>query len=82
MAAPSARAKETVNRTGCLEIYSIKNRKTGKYFPVVIRQIACQTFHILTEHLSNRDVLSWSISGFDPAKPRVWLFNNCGQNGM
>jgi hypothetical protein len=27
-----------------LELYSIKNRRTGKYFPVVIRQIACQTF--------------------------------------
>jgi hypothetical protein len=58
IAAPSAHAKETVNRTGCLKIYSIKNRRTGKYFPVVIRQIACQTFHIFTEHLRNRDVLS------------------------
>jgi hypothetical protein len=58
MAAPSARAKETINRTGCLRIYSIKNRRTGKYFPVVIRQIACQTFHIFTEHPSNRDVPS------------------------
>jgi hypothetical protein len=58
MAAPLARAKETVNRSGCLKIYSIKNRRTGKYFPVVIRQIACQTFYIFTEHLSNRDVLS------------------------
>jgi len=27
-----------------LEIFTIKNRRTGKYFPVVIRLIACQTF--------------------------------------
>jgi len=38
--------------------YIIKNNRTGKYFPVVIRQIACQTFFILTEPLGKRDVLS------------------------
>jgi len=58
MATSSARAKETVNRTGWLKVYSIKNRRTGKYFPVVIRQIACQTFHIFTEHPGSRGVLS------------------------
>jgi hypothetical protein len=52
-----ARAKDAPNHTG-VDKYVIKNDRTGKYFPVVIRQIACQTFHIFTEHLRNRDVLS------------------------
>jgi hypothetical protein len=55
---PSARTKINGQWLLLFEKYIIKNNRTGKYFPVVIRQIACQTFFILTEPLGKRDVLS------------------------
>jgi hypothetical protein len=41
---PSARTKINGQWLLLFEKYIIKNNRTGKYFPVVIRQIACQTF--------------------------------------
>ena len=43
MVAQSAREKKQPAISAYLQ-YIIKNKRTGKYFPVVIRQIACQTF--------------------------------------
>jgi hypothetical protein len=52
--------KETANGICFSKKYIIKNNRTGKYFPVVIRQIACQTF------LSSPNILVTEMFFLDP----------------